>query len=716
MSQSVKEFVRQSGVDVRKSPDYNSNNNFARELEMEMERAERANAAERMARRESIVRGQQFFREPTRPEIQRRRPAPLENEFADVNINKLVNNALREPIDTSEFNELPPINENAFEKALAEMNPAMVNEFSDLSILEISPLKPGMFNAGVDSGYGQKDVVVNLKQIIAKKPLAKMQIVEGLYIETLEMVGRYGQQQIALRHTRNLGLKGSMNIPLVTVEFKMIISNDKGESNGVNVNIYKNGKIRFSGGFLVSHLLRQPELIRRYVVDNYTTKEPFFYNPIQFNNLSGQFNINGVFNMERIRPKFEKYGRVNYEPELSPIMYVTMNGYTLNITKSGNIQIIGAKNTAILENAYKANSQLIRQFIIGEDIVIKKVRRSPKRKAKPKPKAKPVAKSKMKLTNNQINALKIDGKRCERMGRAELVDLARKMGVVNFRTKTRDGTRDATKLEICDRIRKISGQKVATFKNVNKKKNTKLSGTAETFRVGGKICSTEKKDELIRIAKILKIQLGDKETKKTICQKIEKVRNNLSKPKPPPPPKPTKRKIQQNKKAAVVTKKMQVRAKRIGIDENSIRRDLIKEFGSSWMNRYKPNLNQDIKNVKNAISRVGRNNRDKSLGLPRKMVVDKIKKQMVSNWKMQRRKELEKNYLIKSANVTGIPYNLRNNYRRAAANYVMNQKRPPSNKKMAEYRKYWLKFRANVNANGNARRTVGAARARVEKI
>ena len=97
MSQSVKEFVRQSGVDVRKSPDYNSNNNFARELEMEMERAERANAAERMARREAIVRGQQFFREPTRPEIQRRRPAPLENEFADVNINKLVNNALREP-------------------------------------------------------------------------------------------------------------------------------------------------------------------------------------------------------------------------------------------------------------------------------------------------------------------------------------------------------------------------------------------------------------------------------------------------------------------------------------------------------------------------------------------------------------------------------------------------------------------------------------------
>ena len=72
MSQSVKEFVRPSGVDVRQSPNNNSNNNnnFARELEMELERAERARAAERMARREDIARGQQFFREPTRPELQ----------------------------------------------------------------------------------------------------------------------------------------------------------------------------------------------------------------------------------------------------------------------------------------------------------------------------------------------------------------------------------------------------------------------------------------------------------------------------------------------------------------------------------------------------------------------------------------------------------------------------------------------------------------------
>ena len=41
MSQRAKDFVRQSGVEVQ-STNSNSNDEFARELEMEMERANRA--------------------------------------------------------------------------------------------------------------------------------------------------------------------------------------------------------------------------------------------------------------------------------------------------------------------------------------------------------------------------------------------------------------------------------------------------------------------------------------------------------------------------------------------------------------------------------------------------------------------------------------------------------------------------------------------------
>ena len=748
MSQSVKEFVRQSGVDVRQSPNYNSNsnNNFARELEEQMWRDERARQ-ERMARREDIARGQQFFREPVRPELQQRqvppmamRPpppppptrsrfarfennSPLENEFADVNVNKLVNNAMREPINISEFenDDVPPINEAAFERALAEMNPAVVNEFADLSSIEISPLRPGMFNAGVDSGYGQKDVVTDLRQIIVKKPLPKMRIADGLYIETKEIVGRYGQQKVALRHTRNLGLKGNMNVSLVTVEFKMVISNENGESQGTNVNIYKNGKIRFSGGLLVSHMSTQPELVRRYIVNNYTDKKPYFYGPIQFNNLSGQFSVNGVFNMPNIQQKFSRYGSVVYEPELQPMMYVTMNGYTLNITKAGTIQIMGAKNTAILENAYKATSQLIRQFTVGQDIIIKKTRASPKRKSKPKrktkvvspPKPKRIIKRKTKnspLNKNQINALKIDGKKCERMDKKELIDLARKMGVVNFRIKNGNSTRDMYKREICDAIKKKSKIKTTKVKNVS------LSGKGSTFRIGRKLCRDMTLPQIKQIAQVLKINTNGKQKKDDLCKKIESVRNNMNKPKPPPPPKPTKREVQREKKAKVQNQKTQQRVKRVGLDNNSIRKDLEKQYGKTWMNRYKPNLNQDIRNIKNAASRVSANNRNKALGVPKKMVVDKIKKDMVRNWKMQRKRNLERNYVMKNVNVTGVPNNMKNRWRQAAANEALRRNKAMTAKQFTALKKKWLKGMASIKGNGNARRNIGAARARIETL
>ena len=116
--------------------------------------------------------------------------------------------------------------------------------------------------------------------------------------------------------------------------------------------------------------------------------------------------------------KFSKYGYTKYEPELSPMIYVTMNGYTLNISKSGTVQIIGAKSPAVMENAYKAISPLIREFYRDGDITLG-VKKKPKRKTKAKKvspkKTKAVVKRRVPLSNSQINALKLDGKKCERM-------------------------------------------------------------------------------------------------------------------------------------------------------------------------------------------------------------------------------------------------------------------------------------------------------------
>ena len=732
MSQSVKEFVRQSGVDVR-SPDSNSNNNFARELEEDMFRRQ-----DRMARREEIARGQQFFREPTRPELQQRRVppppprrsrfaqfennSPLENEFSDVNINKLVNNALKEPINTREFDDmnLTPINEAAFEKGLADMNPNMINEFESLSNLEISPLKPGLFVGTINKSFG-KEVRLDLLPILMKKPLGKTPIGQGLYIDTKEIKGIYGQFKTGFSHTKEGGPKGSINKPFASVQIMVTVS-DGVNSQGGLCNIYRNGKILFRNGFVGTNITNQPELIRRFIVDNYTQKEPFLYSPIEYNNLSGQFSINGVFsNLTRMQMKFSKYGTATYEPELSPMLYVTMKGYTLNISKSGTVQIIGAKSPAIMENAYKAVTPLIREFHRDGDVKIGKTKRKTKAKRKtkkvsPPKKTKPIVKRKAPLTNNQINALKIDGKKCDRMSRDELKTLARKMGILSFRIKNGPTTRDMRKSEICAAIKAKSKTKNVTVKNTNKNKNVKLSGTGSTFRIGGKLCRDKTLTEIKQFAALLKINTSGKQTKDALCKQIEKSRNNLAKPKPPPPPKPTKRNVQKEKKAQVQTEKMKERVKRVGLDDNSIRKDLEKQYGKAWMNRYKPNLTQDVRNIKNAASRVNSSDKNKALGVPKKMVVDRIKKDMVSRWKTQRKRNLERNYVMKNVNVTGVPNNMKNRWRKAAANEALRRNKILTAKQFAALKKKWLKGVKNIIGNGNSRRTIGAARARIETL
>ena len=736
MSQSVKEFVRQSGVDVQSS-DSNSNNNFAQELEADMFRRQREQDREARMRAAG-------FREPLRPElIQRpRRPlpgpralppppprrsrfannSPLENEFADVNVDKLVNNALREPINTSEFDNmnLTPINEAAFEKGLAEMNPNTINEFGALTDLEISPLKPGLFVGTINKSFG-KEVRLDLLPILMKKPLGKTPIGQGLYIDTKEIKGIYGQFKTGFSHTKEGGPKGSINKPFASVQIMVTVS-DGVNSQGGLCNIYRNGKILFRNGFVGTNITNQPELIRRFIVDNYTQKEPFLYSPIEYNNLSGQFSINGVFtNLTRMQMKFSKYGSTTYEPELSPMLYVTMKGYTLNISKSGTVQIIGAKSPAIMENAYKAVSPLIREFYRDGDVKIDNTKRKTKAKRKtkkvsPPKKTKPVVKRKAPLTNNQINALKIDGKKCDRMSRDELKTLARKIGILSFRIKNGPTTRDMRKDEICAAIKAKSKTKNVTVKNTNKNKNVKLSGTGSTFRIGGKLCRDKTLTEIKQFAALLKINTSGKQTKDALCKQIEKSRNNLAKPKPPPPPKPTKRNVQKEKKAQVQTEKMKERVKRVGLDDNSIRKDLEKQYGKAWMNRYKPNLTQDVRNIKNAVSRVGANNRNKALGVPKKMVVDQIKKDMIKNWKMQRKRNLERNYVMKNVNVTGVPNNMKNKWRQAAANEALRRNKILTAKQFAALKKKWLKGMKNIRGNGNALRNIGAARARVETL
>jgi hypothetical protein len=695
MSQSVKEFVRQSGVQVQtQNSNSNSNDEFARDLEQDMLRRQRERAA--------------GFRSPPRP----MRPVPRQVQVPQRLQRDLVNDrsyaGAFKQFENSNNNS--PL-ENEFDDVKLSANEEkmidnLVQEFDvpPPTALQFSKFNPGMFNATVDSGFGQKATVLDLKKILVNKPpLPKTPIGEGLYVETHEIKGIYGQFQTGFSHTRNAGPKGSLNKNFASVQFMITLSNDT-ESKGGTVNIYRNGKIRFSGGFIGTNIVNQPELLRRFIVTTYTERQEFLYNPFTYNNLSGKFRINGLFNsLPVIASRQRMYGMTTMSiiEEQTPFLYVPIEGATLIFSKSGNIQIVGAKTPASMLKGYDTAKDLIIKLYEDGQVTVTgffdkgvKVGRS-----KSKPKKNSVSPKRKYIKRNSDEN--------QRMSKIELVALARRKGVVNFRVKNINGSRLATKDEIRNRIKNLSNKKNVTFKNTQKNENVRLNGNGNAFRVGRKICTDMKKDELIRIAGILKIKPGEKETKKTLCKKIQVVRNDLAKPKP------SKRQVQRTvANAKLNVKKGEVMKKR-GLDENSIRKDLRKLYGDKWMKRYQPNLNQDVRNMKSALNAINKGNK---AGVPFKKNIDQVKKNVVSRWKMERRRELERNYLMNKVNTTGIALNLKNDYRRAASNYIMSKKTPPSNKTMMEYRNYWLKFRANVNSN---RRSIGINRvvkARVEKM
>jgi TATA-box binding protein (TBP) (component of TFIID and TFIIIB) len=667
--------------------------------------------------------------------------SPLANEFEDVNlssnnkkmINRLLANGFEKDVNLSSNNKKMVNNLLA-----EEFNDTFTDEFlgvAPASNLQISELKLGMFNALVNKNFG-KTPILDLKPLLLKRPLDKTPIGEGLYIDTLDIRGKYGQFQPGFSHTKEAGPQGDIRKPFSTVQFGLEVSNNV-ETKGATVSFFRNGKVRFSGGFIGTDIANQPELIRKFVVEKYTDNQSFLSNEFEFNNLSGQFNINGGFrDMNMLQRKLSDTYRTSYEVEITPMLYAHKESadgitkfYTLNINKSGNVQIIGAKSPEVLQNAFKSISRVIRELHADGQIVISgKLKKITKKKTKKNTALQNLLKSRKTKTktrainNTQLSVLRIDSKKCERMPKAELIDLARKMGVVNFRTKNGNSTRASTRKEICEKIRDLSPNKAVTFKNTTKKKNVSLTGTSTKFRVGSKMCAQLPKPELVRICDVLKIKRNGKETKDTLCKLIEKARNNIA-AKPTPmvlSPRAIKKKVSDNKRSAKDISRNINRAMKTNnvelkrrMNENSIRNDLSKLYGSTWMNRYKPNLNNDIKNIQANIRNINKTNK---LGVPFKRDINAIKKVLVQRWKRERRRELEKKYLMNNANVTGVPYNLRTNYKKAMANHILNKNGKISKKGIENYRKYWLKFRSNVNADARPRGINRAVKARVTKM
>jgi len=79
------------------------------------------------------------------------------------------------------------------------------------------------------------------------------------------------------------------------------------------------------------------------------------------------------------------------------------------------------------------------------------------------------------------------------------------------------------------------------------------------------------------------------------------------------------------------------------------------------------------------------------------------------------RRNISPTWLIQN----GLSNNLKNEYRRMAANYMMNilnQKKQPTAKRMSEYKKRWIKTRANAMRNATPTKINRSVKARVEKM
>ena len=125
---------------------------------------------------------------------------------------------------------------------------------------------------------------VNIKYILKQKPKGHASISDGITIDVNEIKGVYGRFQTGVIHTKDFGLKGNLDLDFSSAQFTGYVTNGI-EKKNFSFNIYKTGKIRLSGGFLGSkNLKKQPESLRKYIIDTYTQKQGFLYNDISYNN------------------------------------------------------------------------------------------------------------------------------------------------------------------------------------------------------------------------------------------------------------------------------------------------------------------------------------------------------------------------------------------------------------------------------------------------
>ena len=530
--------------------------------------------------------------------------------------------------------------------------------------LKIGKFNPGMYNVLVNKKFSKDEKRVNMQYILKQKPKGHAQIAPGLTIDLNEIKGYFGRFQTGAIHTSNFGLKGDLNKEFFSVQLGGYMMDGMERKNFTFV-IYSNGKIRFSGGFLGSkNLKRQPESLRKYIIDTYTEKHQFLYNDIEYNNIAGFFNTKVNFDLARITSQNPiKAQSISYEPELTPFLYMTYKDHNFVLstkygkTGSGVVQIQGESDPDDLEKAYKIGIDMTKLLhvlgytmgLVNRNVNAPKIpiKRTIKASTCPKPRRPPcksgfevrknpqgsdccfkipkkrtTSKKKKNTTKNvsisydKNGVMKIGGRKCNRLTKPVLLDVAKKLGVVGVKQKN-------TKETICSALDAIN------------------KGTSN-LKIDDKLCRTMKKEQLVAIALSKGITVNDKDTVKILCQKLQ------NKPKTPNTPNSLANEMER----ALLKRNRNIVNKKRRINNTSIKNDLVKMYGKKWMTKYGKVMDLD-KNVRDVKKELNKAEKNKSLnvttrnGVIKKMVANDIKRAMVKNMKLNQEQDLKKK-LIKN--------------------------------------------------------------------
>ena len=532
--------------------------------------------------------------------------------------------------------------------------------------LKIGKFHPGMYNVLVNKKFSKDEKRVDLQYILKQKPKGHAQIATGLTIDLNEIKGYYGRFQTGAIHTSNFGLKGDLKKEFFSVQLSGYTM-DGTEQKKFTFVIYSNGKIRFSGGFLGSNnLKKQPEALRKYLVDTYTQKQGFLYSDIEYNNISGFFNTNVNFDLTRIAQQNPvKAQSISYEAETTPFLYIIYLDHNFVLsTKSGKlgsgvVQVQGESDPDDLENAYKIGVDMVKLLhvlgytmgLVNRNVNAPKlpVMKSVKASTCPKPRRPPCkngfevrknpqgsdccfkipkkrSTSKKKSTPKNVSisydkdgTMKIGGRKCDRLTKPVLLDVAKKLGVVGIREKN-------NKNAICSALDAIE------------------KGTSK-LKIDGKLCRTMKKDQLVAMALSKGITIDDKDTVKTLCQKLQ------NKPKTPNTPNSLANEMET---ALKMRRNRNTTNQRRKLNDTGIRNDLVKMYGKKWMTKYGKvmNLDKNVRDIKRELNKAEKNNSlnvTSRNGVIRKMVANDIKKAMVKDMKLNQENTLKKKLLRNEA-------------------------------------------------------------------